>query len=212
MYWPSTLSWDGAGCCGCGVGPPLVVVMIRYPPSPAGIPHRAAWLTQGARPDKDHESVFFRLRVRGGNRSRLMGLDRFRHLVPLVGRKIDDRSGSAVARCFLTARANAAPIQSARPRHEQQRAHHVGNKSRQHQENPPHHGGKPRSLQIDGLIPCAPRVLRENGRSRAGPRAGAPAGRWLRCQGTAEQPRASRSRAQPAQTPRTPPPGAGERR
>src|SRR5438552_18338270 len=56
MYCPSTLS-EGACCCGCGVGPPLVVVMIRYPPSPAGIPHRAAWLTQGARPDKDHESV-----------------------------------------------------------------------------------------------------------------------------------------------------------
>src|SRR5215510_8403969 len=70
MYCPSTLS-DGACCCGCGggVGPPLVLVMIRYPPSPAGIPHRAAWLTQGAKPD-NHERVFLRLRCRGGSRSR----------------------------------------------------------------------------------------------------------------------------------------------
>src|SRR5215468_2730356 len=86
MYCPSTLS-DGACCCGCGVGPPLVVVIIRYPPSPAGIPHRAAWLTQGARPDKDHAGEGSRTCVLAPTllwRQSLavMGFDRLRNLMP----------------------------------------------------------------------------------------------------------------------------------
>src|SRR3954470_17633819 len=52
MYCPSTLS-DGACCCGCGVGPPLVVVILRYPPgrisAPRGVANTGGEAGQGSR-------------------------------------------------------------------------------------------------------------------------------------------------------------------
>src|SRR5215470_2583025 len=109
MYCPSTLS-DGACCCGGGVGPPLVLVMLRYPPCPAGIPHRAAWLTQGAGPDKDHERVFLRLRCRGGSRSRSCASIVSEIWCHSSGAR-SITSGWLAARFFLAARPIAAPIQ-----------------------------------------------------------------------------------------------------
>src|SRR5262249_8879840 len=135
------------------------------PPSPAGIPHRAAWLTQGAKPDKDHESVFLRLRGLGGISSCSCASSVSEIWCHSPGLR-SITSGLRAARCFFTARPIAAAI-SRRPAGRSSSAPTRSViKPGKTRRIPPTVEARPGVSRLMARIPCALSVLRKRSKSR----------------------------------------------